>query len=144
MLENINTVPSPSPTHSCRGECRAYYPCQSCSHMCGIIVICMAAVMSLNWDSWSSWNYRSTPPIISEPSQNHKELRIIVMTWIIDDSIQTSYFMEHQMPSNQKLAITTEDSDDDFEPPCKRAKLQVQQDDKEYTCIGICYLCSVT
>ena len=73
-LKNIYTVPSPSPTHSCRGECRAYYTCQSCSHMCGIIVICMAAVMSLNWDSWSSWkNCRSTPPIISEPSKNHKE-----------------------------------------------------------------------
>jgi hypothetical protein len=32
------------------------------------------------------------------------------------------------MPSNQMLAITTEDSNDDFEPPCKRAKLQVQDD----------------
>ena len=30
------------------------------------------------------------------------------------------------MPSNQKLAITTKDSNDDFEPPCKRASFRYE------------------
>ena len=127
-LKNVHNVPPASPTHCYMAKCRAHYPWQSCSYMCGVIIICMTAVMSLNWDSWASWDCRSTPPIISDPSKNHKELRLIVMSWIIDESIQTSYFMEKKMPSSQKLAITVNDSDDDFEPPSKKVKLQLREE----------------
>ena len=66
IMKNVHNVPPASPTHSYMAKCRAYYPWQSCSYMCGVIVICMTAVMSLNWDSWASWDCRSTPPIISK------------------------------------------------------------------------------
>ena len=127
-LKDVHNVPPASPTHCYMTKCRAYYPWQPCSYMCGVIVICMTAVMSLNWDSRASWDCRSTPPIISDPSKNHKELRPIVMSWIIDESIQTSYFMEKKMPSSQKWAIIVNDSDDDFEPPSKKVKLQLREE----------------
>ena len=94
--------------------------------MCGIIVLCMTAVMGLNWDSWECWNCKSTPPIFSEPSINHKELRLLVISWIINDYVDTSYYMVEGMHNMSQQ--TASESSDDFEPLSKKVKLEVIED----------------
>ena len=123
----IHRVVPSSVLHHCSDNCRAYYPWQSCSNMCGVIVICMAAVMSINWDEWRCWNSRSTPPLISEPSKNHNELRLLVMFWIIKSSIKTDYLIgKERLNTVEKEKACC--SDDDFEPLIKKAKLQPKED----------------
>ena len=42
------------------------------------------------------------------------------------------------MPSSQKWAITVNDSDDDFEPPSKKVKLQLREEKIDIrTCVRI-------
>ena len=82
--------------------------------------------MGLNWDSWECWNCKSTPPIISKPSINHKELRLIVISWIINDYVDTSYFMVEGMHNMSQQAAS--ESSDDFEPLSKKVKLEVLED----------------
>ena len=47
-----------------------FYPLQTCSNMCGIIVVCMSAIVSECWNSWVTWSKPTDPPFISKPSAN--------------------------------------------------------------------------
>ena len=44
-LSSIRVV-RPHSYHTCTAICKGYYPWQSCSNMCGVIVMCMAAIIS--------------------------------------------------------------------------------------------------
>ena len=45
-----------------------FYPTQTCSNICGVIVLCMAAIMCCDWQSWQSWNDSKAPKCLSKPS----------------------------------------------------------------------------
>ena len=95
--------------------------------------MCMAAIISHHWDFWTSWDCNSILPLLSYPSKYHKELRLIVIFWLINEHIDTRIFLdskEQPLPSIQKRINTIIDSDDDFEPPCKKAKLQPKVGDE--------------
>ena len=131
-LSSIRVV-RPHSNHTCTAICKGYYPWQSCSNMCGVIVMCMAAIISHHWDFWTSWDCNSILPLLSYPSKYHKELRLIVIFWLINEHIDTRIFLdskEQPLPSIQKRINTIIDSDDDFEPPCKKAKLQPKVGDE--------------
>ena len=82
-------------------------------------------------------------PLLSYPSKYHKELRLIVIFWLINEHIDTRIFLdrkEQPLPSIQKRINTIINSDNDFESPCKNAKLQPKVGDEVdiYTCIRNC------
>ena len=45
-----------------------FYPTQACSNVCGVIVLCMAAIMCCNWQTWHSWKDKMPPPCLAKPS----------------------------------------------------------------------------
>ena len=65
-------------------ECN-FYPRQTCSDMRGIILLCMAAVMSFEWDQWLEWNADNVPLCLQSPSEHSKHLRLNVISWLIED-----------------------------------------------------------
>ena len=64
------------------GSFKWFYPLQSCSNACGVIVVCMAAVLSDHWTLWLSCDSKHlvekvhVPPLLSNPSMNCKQLRL--------------------------------------------------------------------
>lgn len=82
-----------------------FYPVQTCSNMCGIIVLCMAAVMCGKWDQWLEWNNTNAPLYLLRPSDYSKHLRLNVISWLVEDKVDLNNITQDQ--SNQKQAPPT-------------------------------------
>ena len=37
-------------------SCKLFYTLQSCSNVCGVIVVCMVAILCDHWNSWLTWD----------------------------------------------------------------------------------------
>ena len=35
---------------------KLFYPLPSCSNVCGVIVVCMVAILCDHWKSWLTWD----------------------------------------------------------------------------------------
>ena len=60
--------------------------------MCGVIVVCMSAVLCDYWNLWFTCGCEMEAvhaPLLSKPSINSRQLRLIVMSWIVNDSVNT-------------------------------------------------------
>ena len=60
--------------------------------MCGIIVVCMVGMFCEFWEAWLTWNSDAQIPFMSNTSKNNMQLRLIAMSWIFNESIDTSTF----------------------------------------------------
>ena len=60
---------------------------QKCSNVCGIVVMCMAAIMSESWVKWLNWNNIAAPTVLLNPTLYSVHLRINVLSWIVQDRI---------------------------------------------------------
>ena len=72
---------------------RWFYPLQTCSDVCGVIVVCMCVVVCDHWDLWLACGSKMETlhvPLLSKPSMNSMQLRLIVMSWIVNDSANIS------------------------------------------------------
>ena len=74
-------------------SCERFYPKQSCSNVCGVVVICMVGVLCDKWDLWLTWNNQTLVPLLSNPTMNSRQLRLIAMSWIVNNSLSTHYFV---------------------------------------------------
>ena len=95
-----------------------FYPTQACSNVCGVIVLCMAAVMCCNWQCWQSWNDTTAPQCLSKPSLYSKHLRLSAISWILEEEIHTDGIIRDfkQIPQgvqNCKKLTFQSDSDSD-------------------------------
>ena len=57
-----------------------------------IIVVCMVEMFCEFWEAWLTWNSDAQIPFMSNPSKNNMQLRLIAMSWIFNESIDTSTF----------------------------------------------------
>ena len=56
-------------------SCKLFYQLQSCSHVCGVIVVCMAVVLCDYWEIWLSCGKEmGEGPLLSNPSTNSMQL----------------------------------------------------------------------
>ena len=97
-LKNIITINKVSRDTSDSGTW--FYPLQTCSDMCGVIVVCMCAVLCDYWNLWLTCGGKMETvhvQLLSKPSMNSRQLRLIVMSWIVNDNVTTC-----------NLALTTE------------------------------------
>ena len=63
--------------HKCHTKCRVhFYPLQTCSHICGVIVLCMVALMAQSWQNWLYWDRGIAPPLLLNPSLHNDYLRL--------------------------------------------------------------------
>ena len=80
--------------HSC-----FFYPIQSCSNVCGIIVVCMAAALCDQWNSWLTRNNQMDISLLSSPTINSTQLRLIVLSWIVNNQINVHDLVHKMVPS---------------------------------------------
>ena len=84
-------------------SCKLFYPLQSCSHVCGVIVVCMAAVLCDHWDLWLRCdNQMGRIPLLSNPSTNSMQLRLIVLSWIVNDNVTTTLLVPQRQITSHK------------------------------------------
>ena len=98
--------------------CRLFYPLQSCSHVCGVIVVCMAAILCDHLGLWlRCGNQMGEIPLLSNPSTNSMQLRLIVLSWIVNDNVTSTHVLlpHRQISSNNQVSVYA-DSDHDFTP----------------------------
>ena len=48
--------------------------------MCGVIVLCMAAVMCGVWNNWLGWSQSNAPIILSKPSNYSQNLQLQIIS----------------------------------------------------------------
>ena len=95
-----------------------FYPLQTCSDVCGVIVVCMCAVLSDHWDLWLTCEMEALNiPFLSKPSVNSMQLRAIVMSWIVNDSANTSNLVPVIIEKNKSSNPSTNDSQGKHESP---------------------------
>ena len=115
-LQDIITIHQPcgdNHTHPVPVECTHFYPLQTCSNICGIIVMCMVAVMSESWDDWFMWTNVSAPKLLLNPSLNGKYLRINTLSWIVENKIDVATLRkEWKYPPTQTSSKCTNDKVD--------------------------------
>ena len=90
-----------------------FYPLQTCSDVCGVIVVCMCAVLCDHWNLWLTCGSEMEAvhvPLLSKPSMNSRQLRLIVMSWIVNDSVNTCNLIPTTKKNKTKeKLITSED-----------------------------------
>lgn len=116
-LENITLL---QPSHVHPNAYVPFYPRQTCSNMCGIIVVCMSAILCECWSSWLKWNTTTSVPLISKPSNYSKELRLIVMSWIMKNSLDVSMFSP--LNAQPKTAIIINDKENSTDLTLRNTK----------------------
>ena len=79
--------------HSC-----FFYPIQSCSNVCGIIVVCMAAALCDQWNSWLIRNNQMDTSLLSGLTINGTQLRLIVLSWIVNNQINVHDLVHKMVP----------------------------------------------
>ena len=90
-LQDITTIHQPCGGNDIHLEqCTHFYPLQKCSNICGIIVMCMVAVMSQSWEDWCKWNNLTAPAFLLNPSLHDKYLRINALSWVVEDKIDVA------------------------------------------------------
>ncbi len=67
QLELYNITPMQSIGNKEIKKVNLFYPNQTCSNVCGVIVICVAAVMCCNWNTWDSWKEKTPPLCLASP-----------------------------------------------------------------------------
>ena len=91
--------------YTCPEQCTHFYPLQSCSNICGIIVMCMVAVMTESWDGWRKWTNLTAPECLLNPSLHGKYLRINALSWVVEDKMDVTTL--NKFPSNHDSSKST-------------------------------------
>lgn len=98
LLKKVGLSLEPFSINECKSM-KLFYLRQTSSNMCGVIVLCMAAVMSCEWDQWLEWNADNVPVCLQLPSEHSKHLRLNVILWLIEDRVDLSSITKHKQVS---------------------------------------------
>ena len=90
--------------------CKWFYPLQSCSHVC-VLLWCVWLLYFVTTGicgllvvvKWRKYMYQ----LLSNPSMNSRQLRLIVMSWIVNDNVNTC----HIAPEKQKIPTIKDNCD---------------------------------
>ena len=66
---------------------KKFYPVQTCSSVCGLVVMCMGALLC---DYWKDWDKIRKVGWVLSPTQFSDELRVMIMQWILAERVETS------------------------------------------------------
>ena len=85
-------------SHRCAQSCAQFYPLQTCSNICGVIVMVVSAIACYDLDFFNHilaphtqeiWNLPHV--FLQKPSQFSKYLRLVVAAWITTNSVNIAY-----------------------------------------------------
>ena len=81
----------------CGPACATFYPLQRCADICGLVTVVCASIASLNrkfFDYITSNKKGSGPPVfLRTPSRYYKYLRLVVASWITEDTVTLDYII---------------------------------------------------
>ena len=115
MLHDPASKCPKSGAHHCGDTCASFYPLQTCSSICGVVVMVAAAIACHNLEFFQhistahSHTTKSFPPIFLEtPSRFSKYLRLVIASWIAGNAVNTEHVIpklwkqcqQHQMLSS--------------------------------------------
>ena len=83
--------------------------------MCGVIVVCMCAVLCDHWNLWLTCGKDMETALLSKPSINSRQLRLIVMSWIVNDSVNTCNLVPTTKKNKTKEILNTSDGQGETE-----------------------------
>ena len=95
-----------SGAHCCGKTCANFYPLQTCGSICGVVVMIMAAIACNNPAYFSHLSTRHDQGIagvfLQTPSRFSKYLRLVIASWIAENSVNTSYVIpvQHEFQIN--------------------------------------------
>ena len=85
-------------SHRCAQSCTQFYPLQTCSNICGVIVMVVSAIACYDLDFFNhilaphTQEIRNLPHVfLQKPSQFSKYLRLVVAAWITTNSVNIAY-----------------------------------------------------
>ena len=105
---------------ACSYLCKRFYPQQSCSNICGVVVVCMGAVLSDHWRSWLTWGHQMEVPLLSNPSMNSTELRLMVVSWIANNSVNTHNITPERLMNSIKMYTPCNTSHSELSDACDK------------------------
>ena len=86
--------------HCCSETCANFYPLQTCGSICGVVVMVMAAIACHNPAYFSHLSTRHSQDLpnvfLQAPSRFSKYLRLVIASWITENSVNTSYIIPVQ------------------------------------------------
>ena len=103
-VQDIITIHQPcGGTHTCPEQGTSFYPLQTCSNVCGIIVMSMVAVMANSWEEWCKWTSLTAPEVLQNPSLHSTYLRINTLSWIVENKIDAATLNKFPSSSIKKV-----------------------------------------
>ena len=93
-----NTCPRTG-SHRCGDSCAQFYPLQQCGSICGVVVLIVSAITCYNLDFVHHISTVIMTPGISHPiflqtpTRFGKYLRLVVASWIVGNSVDTTYIV---------------------------------------------------
>ena len=99
MLHDPQNQCPMSGMHRCGDTCANFYPLQTCSNICGIVVMVIGAIACYNFDFFQHLSTTHTcsnatnfPPIfLQTPTRFGKYLRLVVASWFASNSVNVDY-----------------------------------------------------
>ncbi len=92
--------------HKCSNNCVEHYPLQTCSNICGVVVMVVAAIACHNSDLFTNLTnqptFTGTPPIyLRNPSRFSKYLRLVIGCWISSNEVSISHVVPQYWQKQQ-------------------------------------------
>ena len=128
-----HSVNSRTGSHDCNSECAQLYPFQTCSSICGIVVMVMAAIACHNLPLFklmsttcqSQGDTNQLPHIyLQKPSQFNGYLRRVIASWVAENAVSMEYLVPQsvQLPlqsiSTHNVKKDVNQSSDEDQDPC--------------------------
>ena len=140
-----HSVNSRTGTHDCNSACALLYPFQTCSSVCGIVVMVMAAIACHNLPLFklmsttclNQGNTNQLPHIyLQKPSQFNGYLRRVIASWVAENAVNIEYVVPQsvQLPlqsvntPNMKEDVS-QSSDEDQEPCYEHPPMDIHSND---------------
>ena len=118
-LQDIITIHQPrGNNHMCSDHCKHFYPLQTCSNVCGIVVMCMVAMMAEDWEGWHEWNNTTAPKFLLNPTLYSNYLRINALSWVVMDKIDTGTLNKFPQSQYQSTSCVVEVDNTQATPKC--------------------------
>lgn len=130
LCHDPRSVNSRTGTHECNSACAQLYPFQTCSSVCGIVVMVMAAIACHNLQLFqlmstsciSQGNTNQLPHIyLQKPSRFNGYLRRVIASWVAENAVS----IEYVVPQSLQLPLQS------FNTPLKKDVDQSSDKDQD-------------
>ena len=100
MCHDSDSISPSTGCHICNQNCAQFYPLQTCSSICGIVVIIMAALACLRPVVFkhismlhSNLTKRLPEVFLRNPTVSSKYLRRVVVAWVAENKVNINYVL---------------------------------------------------